>query len=1516
MPVKLPFKKTVKLSTLSKKKKSGIKFKKGRSSTTFGKLKSKKKKQKIEKVETEIVEFESSPEFYLEENGCSKQQAEIIMNLGFLPLYANRWNRVEAIDDLFETQKNCRGLFYDNNNAMLEKMAEDSDFEDEIKLILEKTSEQMELSRQEIELLGDIRRKVNLIKRSLDLKMIGPDLVDRINTRSKLMFEKRADQLKERIAAAEAKADAASSAASNNNNPPPPPSMPSSLRKRPPSPAGYAHTFRANALKRQLKHLKNYQLGEFHELWAPDLGFRENSYQNFSNTKLLAQLITDMKLAMTINTQQLMSENHRGRWKDKHPFAVSENTATGRGGKRLFFLSSYQTDKKAKYEVWVDLMKKLPKSSTSRVKILCNQLSREMRVSLSLSSDRGQEAVEDAELTNTSGDEMFAEIFGEAAAFLSEKTEMDGLSSILRLDTTEGVILPFEPGFVYSSDGLSKFEPGSSALADEILTSGALDHENLMNFTADFIEEVGKARTTVRVLNNLSRLPRGSTGAHEIGLVGFRFGGVQLYTYLLRRIRPIMKKAGIHLVGVTMPGVQWGDIGAFLYILDKAGNNNRLRYALFKYTQVLRHFVIVKENEALAEALGENEDAQKELEMANIKARMLDPGYNSALLQAKLDALSLEVETEEAESALDVDINSLETSTQVQDALEAIVDEVLDISFRDAKQSNPGNARTSGAPPMPPWSGKAPPPPPKSGTVKFNTGASGIGTISERRQGEVWHTSTAHRFNTLEVRESLLDTESRAAKMFLRLFSTARRLKRMGKSYRDQAMMTEAYREARNGGFTRQIRTLKGMAKASDRAAKKYKKYAGMSKKQLRKAHGYSGKKGKKGRRSRRKARRWARKMKRQAASRQQGAEKFAQMNKDRAAHLQMAQNARRRNMIDKLPDFFESSDPGETRGTTHNDVSEDVFDMLIFDIMLSLIGKLIELRVERVVEIAGISMPSSIPPPPPSSLPPPPPPAEDPATAGVIAIPPSKDITFGINATRTRCGHYAVQYCTSRSGMKKANNFADDLEDIELEMYDEILNDLQSIKERLSSERRLLRNGFTMLEEYGDHLYRRARRTHDFFNVADDPNGSEHKKLMKALMDAKKPGALVLAALNKQQLSMMHYATECFGELPKDSGKCPFPSYKMISKEQIALTEGILKSKRFTSRRGKNLNILSVGLPAGCIKHLSLEEFTDSAKAQRYDPYNKNKMLRIKVYKRDVQFDDIVFRPQVYYFDPNRYFSPLDSFSDLEPGLTYKEIVQRLKFIEYNSQGRIKKDGETVGEVVGSDDFRVLPKRKKNKCIANMIESEALKIYVKMLTGIDLNEQAFPLDPNGIQFFEKDSKNPATISAVKSLFLEQEDIESEAGFLEETARLKQLTHFAESTLFKGQSLRSEAMSPNLFERIYCLPVDPDDYVIDVGATLSTRAGRRSWAEAKRSRLIRRIKRRSRRRSSQTRTRSSYAYKLKSRPKKEGAVAIYEYFISVEVLTSSRSSRSIEAKEKMAEPTAKPESYSYEPGEN
>ena len=1421
MPIKSFAKKTIKLSTATK---PGAKLNRAVRSPLASSVAANISSTEPSDTTYDTMTFEQDTEFFLSAVGCSRQRPEILLNLGFLPLYDSTGNsRVPAIADLFETQKNCRGLYYDNNNTMLEKMFEDASLEDEVAFILEKTSRQMEEARKDIEHLSEIRRMVNMIKRDLDLKLSGPAMIDRINKKNQVAFDRKTEKLEKKVEDQKAKAEAAQASGGN-----------------------VSYFLRAkNRAQRDLDELRLSDMPDFHTIWT-DTGFTETNYKNFSNTKLIAQLIQDMYFTMTSNSPAILGNTFARRY-DSHPFAVHAGPYSGRKVGECFMFSEFSgPEHRATYETYNNMTEKLPTNAENRIKILVNSLAREARMSLAMTKKAKRDNAR--MISDLTGDAFFGAVFGSPSSYLSGDEILQGLSTILKIEVGDVEVLPFEPAYVKSADGETLYSPGTTRIAEEVLTSGALNHGPLMGLAANFIEQVMASAAGTRAVNRVGRLPRGAIGAHEAPLRNFRWRGGDFMGYINWGLQFVATKMNTMMeVGEVAQG--WGPMGAFLLLIEKSADNAKLRFALYKYVQVMRTFVILQENEALEELIAEDEEVQEEHRRQQLLLSLNSPAYKSAAITTALDSMMSMADEEEEVATVDIDVNSIETSADAMTALQEIVDLVLDLGFFS---DSPSQSAPAGAP-------------------SFNSNPSAARSPDAGRPSfkpVEWYQNDGFVVRTQTVRADMVDPESEISKLFFRVFKKLVIFKRLGKAYRDLGALHDAHTEHAFAGRGKEVRALRGKAAMADAVARTNLGH-------LQSTHGttspnsflvtthvgpnsYTH---------------------HDAAAQAAFVMGHAARNEAAAARqeadtLEMAISASRRNAVQALPDFFETADPDTgLRLSVHNGVNEEVYDMAMFDCMLTLISEFIDVKIESAQPHRHYS--------------------------GGGTYLDEKFIRFSFNATVARGAKYALQF--ARGKRTKALEYEESIEDIELETYTDLLTKLIEIRRALTGEGRFMHRSWTILRTIGDMLSRRATITHEFFDLSSTV-GNETKVLMKSLMDqADNDGKLVIASLNRHQIAWKHYAIENMGELPKDSGKCPYPGHKMISAEQMLFLEQVLKSRSFRSGRGSNVNIIAVGLPTGMMKHLSTETFEDSDTAQMYDPYAKNKLLKINVYKRDIQFDDIVFKPIGFFFDPNRHFSPLDSYTEILPDDNLSTIItERLNFIEYMPKGRTVEEGEKYSDVMASDDFAILDTAaKRARCISNMVNSEAMKIYTKITTGIDLNEQSFYLHPAGKDHFK--GELDADLDAVNSLFQTQEEIDTEEELLKNAARISQLNCFSESTLFKGSNLRREAISPVLFERIYCLPVDPDDFIIDVKKTMSTTSGKEAFRTALDAKKI--IK--------QTRNNGKTIYKMAPRRKSEGSVAVYEYFTSVKLLKSDISNRSKTAERKMVAETEPPESYSY-----
>lgn len=321
-----------------------------------------------------------------------------------------------------------------------------------------------------------------------------------------------------------------------------------------------------------------------------------------------------------------------------------------------------------------------------------------------------------------------------------------------------------------------------------------------------------------------------------------------------------------------------------------------------------------------------------------------------------------------------------------------------------------------------------------------------------------------------------------------------------------------------------------------------------------------------------------------------------------------------------------------------------------------------------------------------------------------------------------------------------------------------------------------------------------------------------------------------------------------------------------------------MLKMPKFMSPAADNLRLLSIGLPAGFMDSLQrrlstfivgsdLNDFKKQLQVQ-------NDVIRINVYMRDLLFEDVVFKPLSFDFEVGRFVNGIDFSS-----VTRNDTRDFMRMVSEAIPTRVLSvDGTTfvseVGPATAADPsydavFAGSDRASRTLSMAlNHIQSYLLHVYVKLLTGVDLSEESYFLDDsvgdvsvdddtdaefrtlieqhvtglagrrvtldelrgtnqNVASLLARLGSDTITSGSIDGLGKVLKDANDAVNVEVASDLLTFMKVFTPSAiLFGAGARRSQVTSPKLFERIFNVPIDPDDFVIDYDATVSTVSGR------------------------------------------------------------------------------------------
>jgi len=183
----------------------------------------------------------------------------------------------------------------------------------------------------------------------------------------------------------------------------------------------------------------------------------------------------------------------------------------------------------------------------------------------------------------------------------------------------------------------------------------------------------------------------------------------------------------------------------------------------------------------------------------------------------------------------------------------------------------------------------------------------------------------------------------------------------------------------------------------------------------------------------------------------------------------------------------------------------------------------------------------------------------------------------------------------------------------------------------------------------------------------------------------------------------------------------------------------GHVSTAEFATTKAYNKKILTVGIPLGFARHL--KQKIDVKKLQRSSFDNKqNDMIKINVYKVNLQNQDIIYKPQKFLFELSRfpvrnndYIRPVDT--NQPGGISIDDIMNAIPTRDAsksfgdgaNVQYRVAY-GNASHTPFDDNSYSFLTQDDREELLRNHINSYLWEVYIKIMTGISTADHNFDL--------------------------------------------------------------------------------------------------------------------------------------------------------------------------------------------
>lgn len=429
-----------------------------------------------------------------------------------------------------------------------------------------------------------------------------------------------------------------------------------------------------------------------------------------------------------------------------------------------------------------------------------------------------------------------------------------------------------------------------------------------------------------------------------------------------------------------------------------------------------------------------------------------------------------------------------------------------------------------------------------------------------------------------------------------------------------------------------------------------------------------------------------------------------------------------------------------------------------------------------------------------------------------------------------------------------------------------------------------------------------------------------------------------IFATLNPAQIALsIRQSVEIQRSMRWSSGRnvsaFSDPSFLAPAAEQMLFA--MLREPRFKQGEASNLKIITVGLPTGFKSSLRDIEIEDESLP---GPEREADVISINIYRRDLEFEDIIFKPMEFTFELSR-FTQISPFTKIKRGKSLLSVSNSIaadekiktfniqvdedfKWTSAGTAGGLNGRSETILNVAQSPGYDWMPEADKKRMFQNHIINYFLNLYLKLLTDIDFSESTFLInntvsqmkaddkdrdrfvklmlkkvkqvagrtitlddlkqtDPRMKKLLDRLENNDATEGINGKIESAFADITSEANIEITENIVNFMNSFSPDSFLTGADVTAARLtSPKLFERIFHMAVDLDNFEIDVKQTMATRAGRKMW--------------KSNEFKSMKRSRNGRWY-MKPRSTKEGNHIMSEIFANIESKLIQESSSTVPA---------------------
>ena len=428
----------------------------------------------------------------------------------------------------------------------------------------------------------------------------------------------------------------------------------------------------------------------------------------------------------------------------------------------------------------------------------------------------------------------------------------------------------------------------------------------------------------------------------------------------------------------------------------------------------------------------------------------------------------------------------------------------------------------------------------------------------------------------------------------------------------------------------------------------------------------------------------------------------------------------------------------------------------------------------------------------------------------------------------------------------------------------------LQALLNAFKGDQRDIADVIQAIRTLSGAVKEEAAQFESALDIPSDPENQNHMQKQMAFLTSGNPlGKSVMKAASWSQLALNRMAQAVYRRRGS-SAPSFLPSRTRIWWRERAFLKSMLNSPQYNGPNGENIRVITVGVPRGMVDALTTSPYVLGSEKHTVD-VTVQRVLEVSVYRRDLEFESVVFKPKKFLFDPfifiTMWKSGWKNMNTSSSETFHAKYQTKLRYERMHDRQRAFYSGLHMNDQ--REFYPFLTDQQFKSIFYNHSTSYCFSLYYKLLFGIDVDDFGFFANDNYNEiFFDNNAKKILSLIAesdeLKKLIplgtapwqslvdLTNDDMNRVKNFDEISSMLvpsvedimvpggnvpdqippqitsEQMKHFravCDSKIFGPTSMGAQITAPRLTDRVFMIPIDPDNFFIDEVETLKSLIG-------------------------------------------------------------------------------------------